>query len=147
MRITGPGQSSTSGPRKTGKTGKTGADSSFASAVDQPDKGDSAAPSATGGMSGASSVAAVDALLSLQEAPGGAEGRSRGLGRARDMLDILDAVRRGILLGTVPEAQLERLAQLSRSRREDFTDPQLAEILDEIELRAEVELAKLQSGE
>ncbi len=147
MRITGPGHSSTTGPRKTGKTGKSASDSSFANAVGDTEKAGSAAAPGASGMSGASPVTAVDALLSLQEAPGGAEGRSGGLGRARDMLDILENVRRGILLGAVPEAQLERLARLSRSRREEFTDPRLTEILDEIELRAEVELAKLQSGE
>jgi hypothetical protein len=35
------------------------------------------------------------------------------------------------------------LSRLARARRADVDDPRLVEVLDEIELRAEVELAKL----
>jgi hypothetical protein len=46
-------------------------------------------------------------------------------------------------MGTIPMAKLEALAQLVRAKREQIDDPKLIEILDEIELRAAVELAKL----
>jgi len=49
----------------------------------------------------------------------------------------------GLLMGTIPMAKLEQLAQLMRAKREQFDDPKLQEILDDIELRAAVELAKL----
>lgn len=88
-------------------------------------------------------VAAVDALLSLQETQADAEARSKGLHRARSMLELLEEIRRGLLLGQIPVARLEQLADAARSRREGFVDPALADILGEIELRAEVELAKL----
>ena len=89
-------------------------------------------------------ISAVDALLTLQEVPDGSQGRSKGLARAQDMLAALEDVRRGLLLGAIPRAKLEALARLARTRREVFQDPRLTEILDEIELRAEVELAKLE---
>jgi hypothetical protein len=40
-------------------------------------------------------------------------------------------------------AKLEQLATLVRAKREQIDDPKLLAILDEIELRAAVELAKL----
>jgi hypothetical protein len=61
------------------------------------------------------------------------------------MLDELEQIRLGLLLGAIPRAKLEQLAQLVRARREQVDDPRLMAILDEIELRAAVELAKLAS--
>ena len=60
------------------------------------------------------------------------------------MLDHLDEIRMGLLLGTIPMARLEQLAQLVRAKREQIDDPKLLAILDDIELRAAVELAKLE---
>jgi len=51
--------------------------------------------------------------------------------------------RRALLAGSVPKDRLIQLAQMVRARRDTVSDPRLATILDEIELRAEVELAKL----
>ena len=59
------------------------------------------------------------------------------------MLDNLEEIRLGLLLGTIPVSRLEQLAQLVRAQREQVNDPKLTAILDEIELRAAVELAKL----
>ena len=56
---------------------------------------------------------------------------------------IVAAAMGGLLLGTIPMSKLEQLAQLIRAKREQIDDPKLLEILDEIELRAAVELAKL----
>jgi hypothetical protein len=85
-------------------------------------------------------------VLALQEAPD-ASSRSRARKRAQQrggmMLDQLEEIRMGLLLGSVPMAKLEQLAQLVRAKREQIDDPKLLEILDEIELRAAVELAKL----
>ena len=51
------------------------------------------------------------------------------------------------LVGVPLQAQLAQLAQTIRARREEIDDPRLAEILDEIELRAAVELAKFSRGD
>ena len=62
--------------------------------------------------------------------------------RASDILDRLDELRHGLLMGTLTRRDIEKLAQHVRLRREQVNDPRLTEILDQIELRAEVELAK-----
>lgn len=139
MRIYGTGNSSPSATRKADKKSGKGKDSSFSQAVDQPQQGVSGpAQTASTGV-----VASVDALLSLQEAPDGAGARSKGLSRAHDMLDLLDDVRKGLLLGSIPRSRLERLADLVNRGKSGFEDPALTDILSDIELRAAVELAKL----
>ena len=90
-------------------------------------------------------LADMNAVLALQEAPD-ATTRNRARQRAKErgnlMLDHLEELRMGLLLGIVPLAKLETLAQLVRAKREQIDDPRLLAILDEIELRAAVELAK-----
>jgi hypothetical protein len=85
-------------------------------------------------------------VLALQEAPD-ATTRNRARQRAKErggiMLDHLEEIRLGLLMGTIPVAKLEQLGQLVRAKREQIDDPRLLEILDEIEVRAAVELAKL----
>lgn len=87
----------------------------------------------------------LNTVLALQEAPDATRGRARKRAQERGnmMLDHLEEIRMGLLLGTIPMAKLEQLAQLIRAKREQVDDPKLLAILDEIELRAAVELAKL----
>ena len=88
----------------------------------------------------------LNTVLALQEAPD-ATSRNRARQRAKErgglMLDHLEEIRMGLLMGTIPIAKLEQLGQLVRAKREQIDDPKLLEILDEIEVRAAVELAKL----
>jgi hypothetical protein len=55
----------------------------------------------------------------------------------------LDELRLAILDGRLRPVDLERLTRLVAEQRTAADDPRLAGILDEIELRAAVELAKL----
>ena len=49
----------------------------------------------------------------------------------------------GLLTGGLSRDRLAKLAQMLRQPRDQALDPEVAEVLAEIELRAEVELAKL----
>jgi hypothetical protein len=95
-------------------------------------------------VSGPGPIAALDSLLALQGVGDATSGRSRGLARAGHLLDMLDEVRDGLLSGTMSRATLSRLAHAVGQRQNHFADPGLQPILDEIELRAHVELAKLE---
>ena len=97
----------------------------------------------TAPVSGTAPLAAVDAVLALQEVPDATEGLARALRHGADMLERLDDIRHGLLLGTIPREKLKALVEMVQGRRERADDPRLAAILDEIELRAAVELAKL----
>jgi hypothetical protein len=95
-------------------------------------------------VSGPGPIAALDSLLALQGVGDATSGRSKGLARGSQLLDMLDEVRDGLLSGTMPRATLSRLAHAVSQREDHFADPGLQSVLDEIELRARVELAKLE---
>jgi hypothetical protein len=91
------------------------------------------------------SVNSLSVVLAVQESPDATKGRAkqRAKDRGLKMLDFLEEIRIGLLMGAIPRERLEQLAQMVRAKREQIDDPQLTAILDEIELRAAVELAKL----
>ncbi|BCJ91620.1 flagellar assembly protein FliX [Terrihabitans soli] len=92
----------------------------------------------------AASAPGLDALLALQSVDMTVERRKKATQRGRTILDLLDAVKLGVLDGTLTPAALDGLNAAVGSAREATEDPALEQILDEIELRAQVELAKLQ---
>lgn len=144
MKVSGAGSSSavSGGARRVDKSG--GAKGEFKRAlVDAMDSApDVAATEAPATISG------IDALLLVQGVDDATEreARKRLIRRGEDLLDRLEEIRHGLLLGTVPKEKLMELAQMVRSRRENCQDPRLGALLDEIELRAEVEIAKLSRG-
>lgn len=86
---------------------------------------------------------ALDALLSLQEVPERGGDRTAAQ-RGEALLDALDKLRLGLLTGAVPRENLQNLARLAAQQAARADDPRLSEVLREIELRAAVELAKLE---
>jgi hypothetical protein len=88
-------------------------------------------------------LATVGALLALQADDGPEERRRRATRRADTLLGQLEELRVSTLSGTVNRAQAARLHQTLREHRDLVDDPELTALLDQIELRAEVELAKL----
>ncbi len=91
-------------------------------------------------------VATVDNLFMLQEVAEDLTGRRRAaMQRGSSMLDRLDDIRIALLTGSLPRGQLESLRRMAQDRGDILNDPQLQSVLDEIELRVAVELAKLDS--
>jgi hypothetical protein len=95
-------------------------------------------------VAGPGPIAALDSILALQDMGDPTDGRSKGLAHGEQLLEILDAVRDGMLAGGIPRATLNRLAVAVTRRHDAFADPKLQDVLDQIELRAHVELAKLE---
>jgi hypothetical protein len=93
----------------------------------------------------AGAVNSVDAILAVQEADDQTQLRARRLGvqYGGDVLEHLEDLRRDLLVGAIEKEKLSSLAQKMRAHRRQTEDPRLNEIIDEIELRAEVEIAKL----
>jgi len=129
--------------KKAKSTGKAG---EFADQV----RGAAAASGLEGphGVDAAGAVGAVDSILAVQEVPDATDGRSKRaiLQYGDDLLARLDDLRLGILDGAFSKDKLTELAQNLRQKRQNCDDPRLNEIIDEIELRAEVEVAKLTRG-
>jgi hypothetical protein len=103
--------------------------------------GDVAAATRVGSMLG---VTSIDALLALQEVGGPIERRKKAVRRATVILDVLDDLKIGVLEGAIQPHTLGRLIEAVRQERLRTGDPKLEDVLDEIETRAAVELAKLE---
>ena len=91
-----------------------------------------------------SGVAGVEGILAAQRSDATDSRRhlQRLMAYGDDLLDRLEDIRLGILLGHFSKDKLTELAQRLRQKREQSSDHVLSEILVEIELRAEVEIAK-----
>ncbi|MFC4349681.1 flagellar assembly protein FliX [Kordiimonas lipolytica] len=140
MKISGSGSVQSKTVKKTSRKGASGG-SAFASELSGTRE--SSASGAASGAGAAGPIASLDAVIALQGVPDATERRSKGLKRAEEMLDLLEEVRKGILLGAIPAPKLRGLADMARNQRGKTDDKKLDEILADIELRAEVELAKL----
>jgi hypothetical protein len=110
------------------------------------------APESAAGTSQASSVSAtqgvmgVEALLALQDVGTPLERKRRAVRRAGRILDTLDDLKIALLEGEISGADLDRLRRAVRDERDNTDDPALEAVLDEIELRAAVEVAKLEQA-
>jgi hypothetical protein len=137
MKIQGPSQTgATSKTKKADKAEK--ADGGFDDFIAAGAKGPSAA-------SATQSIAKVDGLLAVQGAEDPTERAARGRmhRRASTLLDELDRVRGALLQGTLTLGHCIDIADVVASHREKIADPKLTAILDEIDLRAQVEIAKI----
>lgn len=95
---------------------------------------------------GVGGIGSLDALLALQDVGGPLERRRRAMGRAGRILDVLDEVKVALIDGEVSARDLERLARAIREERMATDDPRLEGVLNEIETRAAVEMAKLEQA-
>lgn len=133
------------GPSGAGSTAaQRGAGSSTASGftLDGVGGAPDAAPATRAGA--IASLGSLDALIALQEVGGPLERRRKAVRRAGAILDVLDEVKLSLLDGGVPPAALDRLVHAVRLEKGEADEPRLRDLLDEIETRAVVELAKLE---
>jgi len=96
--------------------------------------------------SGVAGVSGLEALLALQDVGGPLERRKRAVARGGRILDVLDEVKLALIDGDLSPASLERLMRAVREERETTEDGGLEGLLNEIETRAAVEIAKLEQA-
>lgn len=97
----------------------------------------------TGAAGSAVPLGSMDALLALQGEADPGERRRRSIQRGHDLLDALDRLKAALLSGRVPTADLRTIAARIAERQDLTGDARLDDILSHIELRAQVEMAKL----
>jgi Class II flagellar assembly regulator len=135
-KIEGSGSVRGTGPvRKTGKADKAGG-ASFSQHLHDDSTG------AAGGVSGLSGVGGISALIGLQEVEDATQRESKGKKRAQMLLDEMEDLRLALACGTLTRGQLLRLSAAIQHEKGKADDPQLNAILDDVDLRARVELAK-----
>ena len=136
MKIEGPqGPSSTSAARGAGRAAAGGFSLGGA--------GEASEAAGAQRMAGLDGVMTVSALLALQGVEDPTQRRKRAMGRASRLLDILDDLKVAMLDGRAAPSTLDNLARAVREQRESTDDPRLNDVLNQIETRAAVELAKL----
>lgn len=84
----------------------------------------------------------IDALLAMQGVEDSVERRKRSVARGRTALDVLDDLKIGLLAGSFDSNTVARLRTAAADLKTTSGDPGLDQVLSEIELRVEVELAK-----
>jgi hypothetical protein len=89
------------------------------------------------------SVGGIEALLALQGIEDPFERRRHAVKRGKVALDALDELKLGLLGGTLPAAILNRLLSAAACLKQGSGDADLDTVLAEIELRVEVEIAKI----
>jgi len=88
-------------------------------------------------------IGGIETLLALQGVDEPGERRRKAVKRGRGALDALDALKLGLLSGTLDTAALARLKSAGSGLAEPTGDPGLDTVMAEIALRVEVELAKV----
>lgn len=130
----------------TGASGPTASSGSrpaqAAGGFSVPGAGAAAPASAPAAASAMSGVAGMNALMALQGVETATERRRRAVRRGSGLLDRLDELKLALLSGEAGEGALERLGRTLKEERPDDADPALTSLLDQIDLRAAVELAK-----
>lgn len=100
-----------------------------------------AAPEAAGDVAATS---AVSNMLALQEISEEEAQRRKLIQKGKTLLDSLEKLRHQLLIGAVPRHTLQELTRNLSIQRQQVSDPRLIGLIDDIELRAAVELAKLE---
>lgn len=137
MKISGSnGVGSTATTRSTPRPASGGFSLSSASATKET--------VAAARASGPTGIGSIDALMALQEVGGPLERRRKAVKRAGRLLDLLDGVRADLLGGDMPASSLDNLLLAIREERTSTDDPRLEGLLNDIETRAAVEIAKLE---
>jgi hypothetical protein len=101
------------------------------------------APRSTGAAGGLRTVGGIDALIVLQGIEDPLERRNRAVKRGRLALDALDELKIGLLGGAFSSATLSKLQSAAAHLKLGSGNPELDAVLGEIELRVEVEIAKM----
>ena len=99
-------------------------------------------PASVSSPAQATRVSALDALLALQSESDATERRKRVVRRGHALLDALEGLKLAALSGAGGAADLDRLGQTLRQDETAADEPALGALIDEIELRAAVEIAK-----
>ena len=89
-----------------------------------------------------SPIAPTNMILALQGIEDPIFAKKKATKRGQSMLDILENMKADMLSGQINEGHLNRLLALTQQAKSN-SEPELDALIEDIELRARVELAKL----
>ena len=91
-------------------------------------------------------VGGIEALMALQGVDSVEERRRRAVKRGHTALDLLDEMKIGLLSGRLASEMVHKLREAAAGLKDLSGDPRIDQVLAEIDLRVEVELAKVESA-
>ena len=94
---------------------------------------------ATAAMTSADAIFAAQMVQDEEER----QIRQKLVKKGNTLLKNLEEIREGLLIGEIPKEKLIEISRFVKEKDIQSSDPKLQEIMQEIELRVEVELAKL----
>jgi hypothetical protein len=125
------------------KITSSGGESGFSSMMDALTETSAASETAVANnVASSTPLNALDMLLSVQAVGEELQQRQKQLRQAHLTLDGLEELRRALLLGTVPMTLLHTIETRMHTMKQQAITPELYDVIEEIELRAAVELAK-----
>ena len=133
MKVNGPSAAPPSGGQRPVRA---------AGGFAMPQASGAAPASAAQATSQASGVSDLSALMALQGVETATERRRRAIRRGGTLLDRLEELKIAMLSGEAGDGALERLGRTLREERPEDGDEGLTGLLEQIDLRAAVELAK-----
>ena len=104
---------------------------------------DTDSPQSGSGTTALRTVGGIDALIALQGVEDPTERRRHAVRRGRHALDALDELKIGVLGGMLSPTTLTKLKAAAVYLKDGSGDAGLDAVLGEIELRVEVEIAKM----
>lgn len=135
MKVEGVQKSGAS--RSASKTKKTSSNVDFSGVLGEVDQA-----KATSQIEAVSAVASIDAVMALQSVDDALFAKKKAVQKGQDILEKLEDLRQSILFGQVKPQDLMKISDQLSSIHQEHLDPKLKNILNEIQLRAEVEMAK-----
>jgi hypothetical protein len=136
MRISGP-----NGPAAPAASGTARRGTSGAFSLPQDDA--TPTPAGTGAVR---TVGGIEALMALQGVESAEERRRRAVKRGHTALDLLDEIKLALLSGRLGSDMVHKLRAAAAGLKDLSGDPRIDQVLAEIDLRVEVELAKVESA-
>lgn len=95
------------------------------------------------GVSQMKAIGGIDTLMALQAFDDTTERRKRAVRKGRGALDALESLKVGLLSGGLDQTTLNRLRAIAKDLDEPTGDSGLDAVMAEIDLRVQVEIAKL----
>lgn len=114
-------------------------ESGFSGYMSEAEAVDSPAP-----VAATASLAATNPLLSLQEVAGPSVADAKAIKHGHQSLDLLEDIRLSLMCGGIPLEMMHKIDMLVAAHRREPLSPNLADIVDEIEVRVAVERAKIE---
>jgi len=136
MRISGP-----NGP--AAPAASTASRRATSSSFTLPQDDATPAPAGAGAVR---TVGGIEALMALQGVESVDERRRRAVKHGHTALDLLDEMKIGLLSGRLASEMVHRLRAAAAGLKDLSGDPRIDQVLAEIDLRVEVELAKVESA-